>query len=403
MIHYMTPRGAQDAWVGNELRVVAAAGIPFQLHSLERPEQVYFAAPEIRALETHSLYPVRPLEFLASIALAPGLFGRRFLSALGNALFGPRESVAIRLKGLWHLGLACLWARRVRSQPVSLIHAQWIHSAGTVAMYGAWLLDVPFSFTGHGADLFRDRAALLDKIRRADFIVCISTFHRDYYLEHGARPEQLLLVYCGIDTDHFDLAERRKGPGESFRILASGRLVEKKGFAHLIAACEELCSRGLEFECVIAGSGELEQPLVARIERAGLTDRVRVTGNAIKQEEIPAFMHGGDLYCLPCVRASDGDADGLPQMLMEAMACGLPVVSTRISGIPDLVVDGECGVLVEPGSPAELADAIERLMADPIQAAKLATAGRQRVVDLFDLRTCLTPLLDRFRSKLSAR
>ena len=125
---------------------------------------------------------------------------------------------------------------------MSLIHSQWIHSCGTVGMYGAWLLDVPFSFTGHAVDLFRDRVALDDKIRRAEFIVCISEFHRRFYLEHGARPQRLHVVYCGIDTGAFAFhRHRREG---RFREPSVGRLVEKKGFNDLIQACGILADRG---------------------------------------------------------------------------------------------------------------------------------------------------------------
>jgi len=401
VIHYMTPRGTEAAWVGNELRVVAAAGIPFELHSLVPPRSTHFLSAAIRDLPTRSVYPLSPSGFALSLLLAPWLFGRRLLGALANALFAPRESPMVRVKGLWHLAVACHWARMLRSQPVSLIHSQWAHSGATVAMYGAWLLGVPFSFTGHASDLFRDRAVLSDKIRRADFIVCISTFHREFFAAEGARPEQLTLAYCGIDTDHFTPKAAVGGDGGPFRILSSGRLVEKKGFATLIAACEILRGRGIAFECVIAGSGPLEAELRDQIARAGLVDEVRLTGEPLKQESLPDFMRDGDLFCLPCVPARDGDVDGLPQMLMEAMACGLPVVSTRIVGIPDLVADGETGLLVPPGDPVELADALERLRSDPALAARLAVSGRARVVERFDLRRCLEPLLQRFRARLA--
>jgi glycosyltransferase involved in cell wall biosynthesis len=401
-IQYMTPRGTQDAWVGNELRVVARAGLAFALHSLEAPRPTFFASPEIRDMPTRAVYPLARFAFVGSLLLAPWLFGRRFAAALLNALFGPRESLTVRLKGLWHLAVACHWARMLRHERSALIHAQWAHSSGTVAMYGAWLLGTPFSFTGHGADLCRDRASLADKIRRADFIVCISSFHRDLYLREGARPEQLTLAYCGIDTDHFAPRQVLRDDGLPLRILSSGRLVEKKGFADVIAACEILRERGVAFECVIAGSGPLEADLRERVRRAKLDGLVRVTGEPLKQETMPDFMRDGDVFCLPCVCASDGDMDGLPQMLMEAMACGLPVVSTRLVGIPDLVVDGETGLLVSPGDVAALASALERLARNPELSAALASAGRERVVERFDLRSCLEPLLERFRAHLTA-
>jgi colanic acid/amylovoran biosynthesis glycosyltransferase len=337
-----------------------------------------------------------------SLLLAPLLFHRRLLAALSNALFGRREHLRARVMGLVHLAVACHAARAMRAapEPVSHIHSQWIHSCGTVAMYLAWLLDVPFSFTGHATDLFRDRCALLDKIERADFIICISTFHRDFYLQHGARPGQCVIAYCGIDPALFHPRRRPAQAERPYRILASGRLVEKKGFAILLDACGLLADRGERFECVVGGSGPLQAALNAQIERLQLGDRVSVTGQALQQEKIIDFMHDGDVYVLPCVWAADGDVDGLPQMLMEAMACGLPAVSTCLVGIPDLIRDGDTGVLVAPNDAATLADALQRLMHDRSLSQRLADAGLRWVHERFDLRTCLDPLIERYRQRL---
>jgi glycosyltransferase involved in cell wall biosynthesis len=179
--------------------------------------------------------------------------------------------------------------------------------------------------------------------------------------------------------------------------------VEKKGFHVLIRACAILKDRGFEFRCTIAGSGPEEAALRAQIHDAGLDARLTLTGQALKQEAIPDFMEGGDVYCLPCVWASDNDVDGLPQMLMEAMACGLPAVSTDLVGIPDLVIDGATGLLVPPEEAEALADALMRLARDPALAARLAAAGRSRVTQHFDLGTCLEPLLDQYRKRLEPR
>ena len=161
MIHYVTTQGVGDAWVGNELRVVKKAGVPFRIHALNSPENTYFSSPDIVAMNdaTNVLYPLPKLAVLAAFIAAPFRFRSQFFGALWNALTGPRESLRIRLVGVWHFMVACYWAAGLRSSQVSLIHSQWIHSAGTVAMYGAWLLDKPFSFTGHAADLFRNRQA----------------------------------------------------------------------------------------------------------------------------------------------------------------------------------------------------------------------------------------------------
>jgi glycosyltransferase involved in cell wall biosynthesis len=144
----------------------------------------------------------------------------------------------------------------------------------------------------------------------------------------------------------------------------------------------------------------MEAELKEQVERLRLRDSVTVTGRAIKQEEIPEFMGTGDVYALPCVWASDNDVDGLPQMLMEAMACGLPVVSTRLVGIPDLVHHEKTGLLVEPNDAHQLADALQRLAEEPGLGEQLAAAGRQQVLESFDIATSLEPLVRRYRAHL---
>lgn len=405
-VHYVTANGIGNAWVANELNRVDAGGVPFVLHAMRPPEKLLHGSEWAVRMNARTLvmYPLPVLGSIASALLAPVLFRGRFAAALRNALFGQREHLRARLAGIAHFFVACHWARNARTGPagVAHIHSQWANSCGTIAMYGAWLLGVPFSFTGHAADLYRERCALLDKIRRAEFIVCISEFHRGFYLEHGARPQQLFIAYCGIDLSWFHPMEQANSPARPCRIVSSGRLVEKKGFAYLVEACRMLADRGERFECVIGGSGELESELRLQIERLKLADRVTVTGKSLLQEKIVEFMHGGDVYVLPCVWASDNDVDGLPQMLMEAMACGLPAISTRLVGIPDLIRHEDTGLLVAPNNAAALADAISRLMQDRPLAARLAKAGRRWVEERFDLRTCLEPLIDRFRRRLVA-
>lgn len=406
MIHYVTQNGIGNAWVANELSRVEAAGVPVVLHAMRAPDKLFHVSPWALRLNerTRLMYPLPLPGLLASLLLAPLLFGSRFFAALGNALFGRREHLRARIAGIAHFAVACQWARGARAradEPVTHIHSQWINSCGTIAMYGAWLLGKPYSFTGHATDLFRDRSALLDKIARADFIVCISEFHRRFYLEHGARPEQLFIAYCGIDPSWFYPPSPTATPVlRPYRILATGRLVEKKGFAILIDACKRLADRGERFDCVIGGSGPLEGELRAQVERLGLADRISLTGQALLQEKMVEFMHGGDVYVLPCVWASDGDVDGLPQMLMEAMACGLPAISTRMVGIPDLIRDEQTGLLVEPNSVEQLAEAIARLMHDRALSQRLAVEGRRWLLERFDLADCLEPLIERFRTRL---
>ncbi len=400
MIHYISTNGIGNAWVAAELEVMERKGIPFMLHSLRPPHQNFFTSSWCSALNraTRLIYPLPAAGLAWSIVMAPFLFGHRVFAVMLNALFGKRESFRVRAAGIAHAIVACHWARGLRGQDVDLIHAQWIQSSGTVGMYGAWLLGVPFSFTGHAVDLFRERAALEDKVRRADFIVCISNFHRDFYKTVGARDEQLHIVYCGIDVDQF--AFRPRKPGRP-RILSVGRLVEKKGFAFLIDACRTLADRGLDFDCVIAGDGPLEVSLREQVDRLGLTDCVTITGRPLLQVELPDFLASGAIFAQPCVWSRDNDVDGIPRTLMEAMACGIPSISTRLVGIPDLIEHDESGLLVAPGDAGGLANEMERMLRDPRLSERLARGGRDRIERVFQIDDCLEPLAELFRAKLS--
>lgn len=397
----MTSNGLGNSWVGNELRVVVAEGIPVRLHALYRPQSTFFESADMERIgrEARYLYPLPPVGFAISLLAAPFLFGGRYFAALWNTLTGPRESFKIRIKTMWHFMVACHFARTLRGEKVSHIHSQWIHSGGSVAMYGAWLLGVPYSFTGHAADIYRDRCALTDKVQRAKFIICISKFHEDFFLKEGARREQLRRAYCGIDTRHFSPGTE-VGKHQPPHILSSGRLVQKKGFMQLIRALAILRDRGVSFRCTIAGSGPQEAELRAEIARLKLEPLVTLTGQALSQERMPEFMHSGDIYCLPCVWATDGDIDGLPQMLMEAMACGLPAVSTQLVGIPDLVEHEQTGLLAQPEDEPGLADCLERVLSDPALARRLAEAGRARVIEVFDLSKSLNALTMEYRRAL---
>ncbi len=402
MIHYITTNGIGNPWVSLELGVLKRDGIPFQLHAMRVPDSVFYSSEWAQELSnaTRPIYPLRWFQLLCSFVAAPFLFRSKFFSSVWNALTGKRESFRARVAGVAHCIVACHWARTIRHENISHIHSQWAHSCATIGMYGAWLLGKTFSFTGHGADMWRDRCALEDKIKRSTFIACISNFHRDFYLKNGAKPEQLTIVYCGINPEVFEAKELSFVEGQPLRIRSSGRLVEKKGYEYLIDACKLLVDRGIAVECSIVGNGPLDTALQERVRKHGLEDCVDVPGESITYEEMSAFLHEGDVYCLPCVWSSDNDADGLPAVLFEAMACGLPAVSTELVGIPDLIDDGVNGLLVQPRDADALADALQRLHEDHELARRLAKAGLKTVHEQFNLATCVDPLIQEYRTIL---
>ena len=398
-ICYITTNGIGNAWVAAELKVLGEKGVNIDLYSMRRPHQSFFGSDWANRISqnTEYLYPLPILSFLFSILVSPLLFKARFLSALWNALWSPRENIRARVAGLAHFFVACHWARQIRSKNYQLIHSQWIQSGGTIGFYASWLLDIPFSFTGHAVDLFRDRCALKDKIKHADFIIAISQFHKDFYIAEGASAEKIHIVYCGIDLDEYTYNySEHKAP---IKILSFGRLVEKKGYSTLIEACGLLRGLGVDFHCEIAGSGPEYEALKKLTASLNLDKWITITGKALNQEEIEEWMRTGDIFAQPCCWSADNDVDGIPRSLMEAMAVGLPSISTSVAGIPDLIEHRKTGLLIAQQDADELAKAIKLLTDDCSLRKDLSKGGRQIIEQKFNLETCLDPLAEIFRQK----
>ena len=271
----------------------------------------------------------------------------------------------------------------IRRMAPDHLHAHWATFPSTAAMWSARRLNVPFSFTAHAHDIFVNDHLLAEKLKRAAFGVTISEFNRQYLASNISPIARacMRIVHCGVVPADFAFQPEGREPRS---ILAVGRLDEIKGFVHLVGACELLAQRGVAFDCRIVGEGPLRLALQQRIDAAGLGQRVRLLG-AKPQEEVRQHLSRASVFVLPSVVTSLGDRDGIPVALMEAMAVGLPVVSTRVSGIPELVLDGVTGLLADPGDPEGLAQSIERVLNDPDAAEGLARRARSKVVEDFDV------------------
>ena len=264
------------------------------------------------------------------------------------------------------------------------------HFAGIAARTAYWLhrhYGLSYSFTAHANDVFcppdPDLSLTLDElIGAARFVVAVSDFGATQLRERfPAAADKIFRVYNGIDVDAFPLAHPSRNGS---RIVAVGRYIEKKGFDDLIAACAFLRDRGEDFDCRIVGEGPLEGELQAAISRAGLGERVTLTGPK-SLAGVAALLGTARVFALPCVAEADGGMDNLPTVIAEAMATGLPVVSTTLAGVPEMVIDGQTGLLVPPRSPQRLADALARLLAEPATAETFGREGRQRARKQFDL------------------
>lgn len=278
-------------------------------------------------------------------------------------------------------------AAHLLRHPVDAIHAHFASSATRVAHLVSQMIGTPFSFTAHAKDIYQqevDPNTLRSKIRHARFVVTVSRYNQQYLRDlMQGEPADVRFLYNGVDLDLFSPVvgmERR-----SNLILSVGRLVAKKGFDILIQACAELLQRGSSFECVIIGEGEDRQRLADMIDRLGLHEHVRLVGPQ-PQEKVLSVYRQATLFTLPCVIAADGNRDGLPTVLLEAMACGLPALSTNVTGVPEIIDHGVNGLLVEPGDAAALAEAITTLLYDPDRLRRMGQAARLKAEGAFDLR-----------------
>jgi glycosyltransferase involved in cell wall biosynthesis len=281
-------------------------------------------------------------------------------------------------------------ARAARARGITHLHAHFGSDATTVALLAARIMGGTFSFTAHARDIYHtyvspgvDAEMRRAKLRAAAFTVTVSDYNARHLM--ALCPEaagRIVRLYNGIDLGTFRcISPERQRPG---RLLAVGRLVEKKGFATLIDAAALLRDRGTAFDLEIVGSGPLEAELAAQIDRLRLAGHVALAG-ALRQEHLIERMEQAALAVLACTVTESGDRDGLPTVLLEAMARGLPVVTTTVSGGPEIVVPDVTGKLCPPDDPAALAHAIGAVLADRDHALLMGAAGRARAQQLFDL------------------
>lgn len=268
---------------------------------------------------------------------------------------------------------------------INHIHAHFATWAAAAASLVSERTGLPFSFTAHARDIYHrsvDAKGLGEMIRKARFVVTVSDFNKRY-LEGLISPGEgrIVRLYNGVDLQR--LRPTNQG-GDPELILGVGRLVRKKGFHVLIDACRILKKKGRPFRCVLIGEGEERADLEKRIESDSLQKDLFLLG-ARTQNEVIEWMRRASVFVLPCIVSEDGDRDGLPTVLPEAMAVGTPVISTSVSGIPEIVRHGETGLLVDEGDPEGLADAIVSLLASRELQNRLAAAALQKVRSDFSL------------------
>jgi glycosyltransferase involved in cell wall biosynthesis len=275
-------------------------------------------------------------------------------------------------------------AQWVRRCGVTHLHAHFATLATTVARLASRITGVPYSFTAHAKDIFHggvDHGQLRGKLADAHHVVTVSDYNVAWLREQfGAAAARVHRVYNGLDVATIPFTEPRLRSG---RIAFVGRLVEKKGLADLVDAIALLRERGRRVPLDVVGTGVLEEALRTQVRVLELQDQVTFHG-PLPADAVAEMVRAASVFAAPCVHASDGDRDGLPTVLLEAMALGTPCVSTPVTGIPEAVRHGRTGLLVPERDPDALADAISVLLDDAALRVRLAYAARAHVEQRFD-------------------
>ncbi len=323
----------------------------------------------------------------------PGAYARAWWRALRGNLRSPK----FLSRALIVVPQAAWFAQEMQRIGVAHVHAHWATHPALAAYVVHLLTGLPYSITAHAHDIYVERPMLDEKIRAASFVVTISDYNRrlleSWYGSLAAAKTHV--IHCGIDTTVFQPRPKRPR-AEVFTIVCVATLRDYKGHPYLIEACAHLKAQQIPFRCLLIGDGEERAAIEALIARHGLEQDVILLGQQ-PRHQVSAILRSADVMVLPSVRTASGKQEGIPVALMEALASELPVVATAISGIPELIEDGQTGLLVPERDAQALAQALRRLYEQPELGCRLGAAGRAKVLRDFDLRKNATALYELLR------
>lgn len=394
-IHHTFP-SRTATFVYREMEAVRDAGVEILNIACKRPmsDAVHVEARKYVGETIYLPVTAHPLLYVRAIGSFlrhPVLFTRLARQVLGAA--GRRR--LSRAFGEVVRGGCVAAELRLRPQ-VCHVHAPFSTEVATIAWMAAQLERRRFSFTSHTAF---DARLIPEKVRQARFVISISRFDRERLAAEAGTSarEKIHVIHCGVDGRGAPARHEQEAPPI---LLCVGSLIEKKGHEVLLRACALLKERGMKFECRIAGDGPLKQALAAEARLLGV-EGCTVFAGGCDQETVRSLYEQAQVFALSSVYASNGDLDGIPVVLMEAMAAGVPCVSTQVSGIPELIESPKEGILVEEKNPAALADAVETLLRDRKLRESIALAAREKVGREFNVRQSAVELSELFRRSIA--
>jgi glycosyltransferase involved in cell wall biosynthesis len=415
-----------ETFIANEIHQLESAGMRLRLYSVKGGEHevVHDVVRRIRAPieylpEMTSLTGTPLLAWLRvnlpRVARAHGRLLRRrplaYVSTLMQALrmcWRYREGKLAAPRKVYikeFLQAGDIAARVLDNPSIRHLHGHFCHGATTITWFVSRLTGLPFSFTAHAKDIYLEdlnpRDLLPRKLAAARFVATCTGANAEHLRARAAHAERVHTIYHGLDTSYFAPSAGERAGETAPLVVSVGRFVEKKGFAYLVESCARLHAAGVKMRCVIVGERGPDSERIARMVReAGLEGRIELRG-PVGQDALRSLYRDASLFVLPCQIVADGDRDGIPNVLAEAMATGLAVVSTNVSGIPELVSDGVDGLLVPPCDAEALAAAMRRLIEDPALRRRLGGAARAKICASFDSQRTTRALHDLFVRSLA--
>jgi glycosyltransferase involved in cell wall biosynthesis len=391
-----------ETFISNEILLLERMGFTMRLFPMRQPRET-FSHASVKEIQAKVDY--LPTELLPDFyrLLRPNIFlavkkTKLFKETLKTAAQGVSKGKELAtLKHLLQAGYLTNY-HLGKEQNIVQLHGHFAHSPTSVTLFASLLSGIPFSFTAHAKDIYTsDKEKIREKIARAQFVVTC-TQHNKEYLQAiaGDCPTPIYCIYHGIDLDLFQQTVNQTETHNPFKILTVARMTQKKGLPTIYRALAGLHKKGIRFQHTLIGDGDDREKILALISSLGLKEHCRWIGTQ-NHEEVLAHFKTSDLFVLGCEIADNGDRDGIPNVLVESLAMGVPALSTNVSAIPEILIDGKTGMTVEPSQPDQLEKAMIRMLTDQKLRKQVISGGQELVKDTFDNSRWTQKLAEIFR------
>jgi len=377
-VAYITDIFPLASFIHLEIKKLRHLGMHIDLYVIwNSPQRARAGEEKSISKETQCLSPPRIWQLFRAHCYYAWKVPHRYYEILKLCL-AEHTHIRLRRRTLFNFLLAPYLAAGLEKKHLPHIHAHFAFGAATTAMMASRLLNIGFSFTAHRGDILEEKTLLNEKVKRANFVIAISQYNKKVLLREAPETEsrKIKTIHLGVDTKVFlPCPQANQGPPV---LLAVGYLLARKGHEYLIEACRLLKARGIAYRCVIVGEGPKRKELENLIHRYNMEREVELAGSA-PHESIQRYYNRADIFVHPAL------SEGIPVVLMEAMSKGLPVIATRITGVPELVQHEENGILVSPANVVELIEGMTRLLKDKEFRTRLGNNATRTIVQRFNI------------------